>query len=427
MKLLEMVYLLVSTLLGFLVLSRSPGSLIPYTLVIWTISPEVRRIIDWSFLSFSDFSLIMISPHCVSLILLIPVLNNYKFLDHKIKIILRVMIAALTYGCILGFMKYGLSTVFELLNLAIPFLVLVYVGVTPFKDEIRDKWMRSFTCLAVVVGFYGIYQYLVLPPWDGFWIMNSGMRSVGQPEAQQFRVFSFLNSPGPAGMFLGIALAVMIVQKKWRAFGLIGVMTVAFALMLTLVRVGWICCLVMFIAYFSRSQLVGKLKLFTVAAILVLFYFILLPLLPGSDEITSRFNTFESLEDDHSFNERLDFAKYIISDVMKNPIGNGIGSSGIGVKLTQNTNTLAVFDNGYLNLLYLYGLPLGVAVIIILLLLFVFLLKRSRVEKRYTPLSFAAISALFFLMLSSNVMAGLSGYILLLLISLSYSRNSERS
>ncbi|WP_397332542.1 O-antigen ligase family protein [Paenibacillus sp. JSM ZJ436] len=389
-------------------------------------SPEVRRVVDWSFQSYSEFSLIMLSPQSVSLLLLIPTLNNIKHINPKVKTLLKVVMVALLYGFLVGFMKYGMSSIYELLNLFIPFLILIYANVSYIEDSIKDFWMRSYACLAVIVSIYGIFQYITLPPWDHFWMINTDMNSIGLPEAQKFRLYSLLNSPGPAGMFLGFALPVMLVQRKWRVFGILGVMIVAFALLLTLVRVGWISCLVMFFVYFLCSQFRKKIGLLMLMVIMGIAYVSILPILPGADNVSARFNTFESLEEDHSFNDRLNFAKYIVPELLKNPIGNGIGSSGVGVKLTQSTNTLAVFDNGYLNLLYVFGLPFGLAMISVLIYMFIILVKANRHEKKYTPISIAALGAIFFLLLGSNVLSGLSGIILFLLISLSLTKNPLR-
>ncbi|GIO68380.1 hypothetical protein J21TS3_32010 [Paenibacillus cookii] len=201
-------------------------------------------------------------------------------------------------------------------------------------------------------------------------------------------------------------------------------MIVAFALLLTLVRVGWISSIIMIVAYFARSHLKSKVQLLILAVFLALAYVFVLPALPGASEVSSRISTFESLEEDHSFNERLLFAKYIISDVVSHPIGRGIGSSGLGVKLTQSADTLKVFDNGYLNLFYLFGLPLGLGVILMLIYIFFLLFKISNTDKMYAPISFAAISATLFLLLGSNVLSGLTGYILMLVISFAFSHTS---
>ncbi|AOZ92682.1 O-antigen ligase family protein [Paenibacillus crassostreae] len=420
MKLLEFTILLVSMIISLHIYAYRSDLLLPYSLLIWVVSPEIRRLMDWSFQSYSDTSIISLMPYCVGLILLIPIVKNIKQVDRRISLISKIMGVALIYGFFLGFLSFGLSSVFDLLNNIVPFLVLIYVNVSNFDSDVRDKWLRSFSYLGVIVATYGIYQYMVLPPWDEFWMIRSKMGSIGLPEPQNFRVFSILNSPGPAGVFLGLALAIMTVQKKWRVFGIIGIMIVAFGLLLTLVRVGWIACLVMILAYFIRAHLKNKIKLLGLVMIFAVAYVFVLPLLPGANNVVSRIETFGSLEEDHSFNERLNFSSNILSQVVGNPIGMGLGSSGLGAKLTQNSDTLVSFDNGYLNIFYTFGLPLGIAIIATLIYLLFDLFKVSKREKVYSPISLAAISAVLFLLSASNVLSGLTGFILFFIISLAY-------
>lgn len=420
MRLLEFTLLLLSMMAALRIYFKRPHALVPYALLIWVVSPELRRLLDWSFRSYTDTSLISLIPYCVSLIMLIPIIQNIRRLDRRVGLLLKILGAALIYGFAVGFLKYGFSSVFDLLNYVVPFLVPAYVSVSRFDRDVRDQWLRSFGYLAVIVAAYGIYQYMVLPPWDQFWMISSEMKSIGPAEAQKFRVFSLLNSPGPAGVFLAVALAIMTVQKKWRAFGVAGLLIVAFALLLTLVRVGWIAYVVMIFAYFLRSQLKSKLQLLTLGIVIVLAYQFLLPVLPGASQVASRIDTFGSLEEDHSFNERLQFSTHIFSSVLANPVGMGLGSSGLGAKLTQNSDALTVFDNGYLNLFYTFGLPLGLGIIFLLGYLFVYLYKTSRMDRLYSPISLAAISAMLFLLFASNVLRGLSGFILMLVISIAF-------
>ncbi|VTR27440.1 Lipid A core - O-antigen ligase and related enzymes [Actinobacillus pleuropneumoniae] len=419
-RLLECTLLILSMMLALHVYFKRPHALIPYSLFMWVMSPEMRRLLDWSFQSYTNTSMISMIPYCVSLTMLIPIIKNIKQLDRRIGLLLKIMGVALIYGFGIGFLRYGLSSVFDLLNYVVPFMVLAYANVSRFDQDVRDKWMKSLGYLAVIVAVYGIYQYLALPPWDKFWMISSEMKSIGLPEPQKFRVFSLLNSPGPAGVFLALALAIMTIQKKWRAFGVVGIMLVAFALLLTLVRVGWIAYAVMVFAYFIRSQLKSKVQLLMLGVVIILAYQFLLPVLPGSSQVTSRIDTFGSLEEDHSFNERLLFSTHIFSAVLANPVGMGLGSSGLGAKLTQNSDTLVAFDNGYLNVFYTFGLPLGLAILILLGYLLVHLYKASKREKVYTPISLASICAILFLLFASNVLRGLSGFLLMLVISISF-------
>lgn len=419
-KLLEFTLLLLSLFISMHIYIYRSKLLLPYTLLIWVVSPEIRRIVDWTIQSYTETSIISLIPYCVSLTLLLPIVKNIKLIDRRVSMILKILAVALIYGFCIGFFKYRFSSVYDLLNYIVPFLAFVYVSVSNFDSDVRDKWLKSFSFLAVIVASYGIYQYLFLPPWDKFWMISSEMNSIGLPEPQKFRVFSLLNSPGPAGVFLGLALAIMTVQKRWRSFGIFGMMIVAFALLLTLVRVGWIAYVVMVAAYFIRSHLKSKMNLLALAVLIFLAYTFILPILPGANNVTARIETLGSLEEDHSFNERLNFSSNIISQLFSNPVGRGLGSSGLGAKLTNNTDTLVAFDNGYLNILYTFGLPLGLGVIATLIYLFFYLFKLSKNEKMYSPISLAAISAVLFLLFASNVLLGLSGYILMFVISIAF-------
>lgn len=425
-KLLEFTLLLLSVLMSVHIYTYRPKSLLPYTLLVWVVSPEIRRLMDWLVQSYNDTSIISLIPYCVSLTLLLPILKNKKQIDRRVGLIMKIIGAALLYGFGLGFLRYGLASVYDLLNYVVPFLAFIYVSASPFDNDTRDRWLRSLSYLAVIVAAYGIYQYIALPPWDKFWMMNAEMNSIGLPQPQNFRVFSFLNSPGPAGVFLAVALAIMTVQKKWRVLGIVGVMIVAFALLLTLVRVGWIAYAVMILAYFLRSELRSKVRLLALAIIIILAYTFILPMLPGANNVTSRIETFGSLEEDHSFNERLLFSTEIFSGLLANPVGKGLGSSGLGAKITKNTDMLVAFDNGYLNLFYTFGVPLGLAVIALLGYLFFYTYKSSRAEKMYSPIAFAAISAILFLLFASNVIRGLSGFILLFIVSIALMPNSSK-
>lgn len=420
MNLLQFTVLLCMMFISLYLSIFRQNQLLPFIVLTWALSPEVRRIIDWLFRTYSEVSIISILPHCISLTLLIPIIKNIGLINKRVKVISIIMGVTLAYGFIIGFPRYGMSSLFELLNYAVPFLIFIYINVCNLDNDVRNRWLRSISFIGVLVSVYGIYQYLILPEWDQFWMLNAGMKSIGAPEPQNFRLFSTINSPGPTGAFLGIALAIMTVNAKWRAFGLIGMMLVGFALLLTLVRSGWIAYIVIILAYLFRSQLKNKMMLLAVLAVIGLAYQFLLPILPGASSITSRVSTLSSLEEDHSFNERISFASNILSSIKENPIGRGLGSTGISSKISNNSGVVTSFDNGFLNIFYTFGLPLGLALIATLCYLAVYFFKLSRIEKEYSSLSFAISVAILFLLTGSNIIPGIAGVLLWLIIGLTF-------
>ena len=78
MNLLQFTILLFMILISLYLSIYRQNQLLPFIVLVWALSPEVRRIIDWLFSTYSEVSIISILPHCVSLTLLIPII---KILD----------------------------------------------------------------------------------------------------------------------------------------------------------------------------------------------------------------------------------------------------------------------------------------------------------------------------------------------------------
>lgn len=402
-----------------------PVAYLPYMLAVWSVYPEIRRLLDWSFNSYSDTPIMALAPFLVSLTMLIPIIKGYKRLSRVSIAVLATAMFVFVYGLIIGLPQYGaMAAGFDFINYLSPMLIVPYINVSTFHHSARDVWLKSFTSIAVVVGIYGIIQYFAIPPWDKFWMIQSNMQSIGHPKPMEVRVFSTLNSPGPAGVYFSFALAVMVMNKKWRAFGVPGLLIVVFALLLTLVRSSWIGLVAMIIAYFMQAKSQNKMKLVTMLAALVIFFQFVLPSLPGSDSITSRFESFGNLSEDTSYQERLAFSTHISQYISANPLGNGLGSTGLSAKL--NKNALQDFDNGYLNVFYTFGLPGGLFFIGLLLFLLVYTLKASNEHKEYRHLAFGTMVAVMFLFLSSNMMSGVGGACIWFLVSMVFMEHKEK-
>lgn len=402
-----------------------PIAYLPYMLAVWSVYPELRRLLDWSYGSYSDIPIMTLAPFLVSLTMLIPIIKGFRNLSKSSRGVLVTALFIFVYGLAIGMPRFGgVASGFDFINYISPLLVVPYVNASDFKSSARDIWLRSFSCIAVLVGIYGIIQYFFIPPWDAFWMISAEMTSIGHPEPMMVRVFSTLNSPGPAGVYLSFALAVMVMNKKWRAFGFAGILIVAFALLLTLVRSSWIGLAAMIIAYFMQAKSQNKMKLIAMLGGLVLFVQFVLPSLPGSDSITTRFQSFGNLNEDTSYQERLAFSTQITSYISANPMGNGLGSTGLSAKL--NNTALQDFDNGFLNIFYTFGLPGGLFFIGLLLFLLGYTFKSSKENTEYQHLAFGTMVAVMFLLLSSNILSGTGGVCIWFLVSMTFVEPGEK-
>jgi len=405
-----------------------PAYLLPYALLVWAAGPEIRRLVDWSFQHYSSTPILSLAPLCVSMVMLLPVLRGYRAASKPVKRIAGLFTAVLCYGLAIGLLRSGIAAIYEFLSYLLPFLTFLYIHAGGFDRKVRGTWMRGFAFIAVVVGAYGIVQYLVLPAWDRFWMEEVEMTSIGHPEPLMVRVFSLLNSPGPAGNFLAFALGAMLVNRSWRFLGPAGIAAVAAALLLTLVRSSWIALIVLLAAYLLASRSARRIRLLLTMAVMLAASQALLPLLPGADAVASRFGTLGSLSEDHSFRERLKFTAGMLPAVASNPIGYGLGSTGVGTKLGGGGGGIQSFDNGYLNLIYTFGLPGGLALLYLLLYLAGQQWRRRAGDPDYAGLSFAAVMAVLFLLLGQNPLPGVGGMLIWFLAALPFLRSGgERS
>jgi hypothetical protein len=77
----------------------------------------------------------------------------------------------------------------------------------------------------------------------------------------------------------------------------------------------------------------------------------------SSEKVNKRLQTFNNITEDGSFKGRIGIAGYGLTTALKNPLGTGLGSSGLGGSV--NTGTLesgsAIGDNGYFSIIFSFG------------------------------------------------------------------------
>ncbi|WP_187355145.1 O-antigen ligase family protein [Paenibacillus tengchongensis] len=401
-----------------------PKGLIPYTLLIWAVAPELRRIADWSEGVYHSVSLLSLAPLLTGATLAIPVLKEIHRIRKSYVRIIVLFGVALAYGALIGLAKNGVGSVYDLANYIVPLLLIPFFAVIRYSARDIDRLLYIFANIAVLVSIYGIIQYLTVPPWDAFWMRNADMMSIGTPYPLEVRVFSTLNSPGPAAAFLVFALVPMILEKKWRGtLSWAGVLLVVICLLTTLVRSAWLVMLVMLLVYIATSPSKGKWKMLLQLGVVAAALFWMVPKLPGAEGLVARMETLTSVSEDHSYNERLVLWQNMLPMVAANPVGQGIGSVGQSTKLGNGgeLGEYGVMDNGVIALLLTFGVLGG---------LFFFgalgavgkqilgkVTSRGNLQP-YARLALAAWMGAIVSLLSDNGFPGLKGYLIWMLIGL---------
>lgn len=412
---------------AFLLALLNPKLLIPYSLLIWAVAPELRRIADWYEGEYHSVSLLSLAPLLTGATLAIPVLKEIHRIRKSSTRIILLFSIALAYGAMIGLAKNGMGSVYDLANYIVPLLLIPFFAVTRFTAKDIDRLLHIFANIAVLVAIYGIVQYLTVPPWDAFWMRNADMMSIGSPYPLEIRVFSTLNSPGPAATFLVFALVPMILEKRWRGtLRWIGVLLVVICLLTTLVRSAWLIMLVMLLAYIASSPSKGKWKTLIQLVFVAAALFWIVPKLPGAEGLVARMETLTSVQEDHSYNERLGLWQNMLPMVAANPVGEGIGSVGQGTKLDNGgeLGEYGVMDNGVIALLLTFGVlgalfffgALGAVVKQIM----------TRITSKDTLQPYARLALATWIgavvsLVSDNGFPGLRGYLIWMLIGLGLS------
>jgi len=345
---------------AFLLALLRPRQLVAYTLLVWAIAPELRLIADWSVGAYHSVSLLSLAPLLAGATVAIPVMREIHKLQRPWMRLILLFALPLGYATLIGLAKNGVGSVYDLMNYLVPLLLLPYFAITPFTAQDTDRLLRSYAAVAVLVAAYGIVQYTTMPPWDAFWMQNAGMNSIGSPKPLEVRVFSTLNSPGPAATFLVFALVPMILEKKWRGiFGWVGVLLVVVCLLTTLVRAAWLILLVMLLAYIASSSSKGKWKTLIQLLFVAMALYWIVPKLPGAEVLTARMETFSSIQEDRSYNDRLNLLGNMLPVIKSNPVGQGIGSVGQSTKLGNGgeLGEYGIMDNGFIALMLTFGAP----------------------------------------------------------------------
>jgi hypothetical protein len=185
--------------------------------------------------------------------------------------------------------------------------------------------IRTFVTGLLVMGIYGIYQFIKAPSWDCDWLdFTNGDIAVsvmGRPEPFGIRVWSTMNSPGPFTTAVTAALLLVFVDKRW--IRVPAALSGFVAFLLSLVRSGWLGWGVGLLSILVSCRKYILRMLLALAAGLVL----LLPALqykPFADAVQTRLQTLQTIGRDESANERASEYESLEDEMVRSPFGLGL-------------------------------------------------------------------------------------------------------
>ena len=183
---------------------------------------------------------------------------------------------------------------------------------------------------------------------------------LGILEPTKITVFSTMAERGVLGGFLGFVVVPMILQPKWRTtLGWVGVLLVISNILLAQTRTGVIVATLSIMLYVMVNRGTGFWQMAIGFGVVTAAVWFGMGRMPGGDALTSRFATLGNMTEDGSYQGRVDIYQAGVLSILFNPIGSGLGATGISGRINVGSQGGAaapvIGDAGYLEIVATYG------------------------------------------------------------------------
>ncbi|MCU0550639.1 MAG: O-antigen ligase domain-containing protein [Leptolyngbya sp. Prado105] len=317
-----------SLVVGALLFFRYPIFYIGFTWWLWFLSPLVRRLIDWE-VGWLDPNPVLLAPFLVSFLSVLTLLIQLPKAIRGNGLPFVLSAIAVLYGTFIGMMSFQPQTVFiAVLNWLTPILFGYHLFANWRRfPELKQVTERVFLWGTVVMGSYGIIQFLFAPVWDQFWLHNlittMKIYSFGTPNPLGIRVFSTMHSPQPFACTLVACILLLFSIKspvKIVASG-VGYLT----LLLTLARTAWLSWFIGLVVFIPSLKPRLQMRLIVTLMVMSLVVLPLTTIEPFSTVIGQRFQTIFQGQQDGSFVDRSLGYTNLLNDALVEVEGRGIG------------------------------------------------------------------------------------------------------
>ena len=331
---------------GLFLFFRAPILYLGFNWWIWFLSPLVARFVEYQTGALSSgLRIIIIAPYLVTLIAAITFFRHLPRLSPKEGLPFFLAFAAMLYSFGVGLARgFPIVEVVQTLLTWIPGVFLGFHLLVNWKDypAFQQNTVKVFFWAVLVMGVYGVYQYVVAPDWDRFWLTNATNLQLccGWPEPYMMRVWSTLNFPFTFAYVMNACLLILLSSQK--SSNVIAIVAGLASFLLSQVRGAWIGCLIGLTLLFISLKSPGQIRLM---AMVVSIGAVLIPIVtmtPLSEAITGRLQTLSSVQEDGSAIERQSIYAQNFDRVIFDPIGQGMG----GLKL---------IDAGLLDVFSVFG------------------------------------------------------------------------
>jgi hypothetical protein len=348
-KILEPVFPLSAFAVAYYLCYRSPATYVSFVWWMWFTAPVIRRMIDYQVGGYT-FGPWVLAPLLVTSVSLISFFVTLPKFYRGPAFPIVISASAMIYCVLISFYLPIRDIAFGILA-SLGVITFAYYLIIHWRQHrlIQAATQNAFLWGTIFVGGYGIYQFLVAPPWDTFYMTSEfGNGAFGLPEPLKIRVFSSTNSPYAAATTLIAGIMIALGSKsplRWFAMP-IG----SLAILLTLTRGCWFGFVAAILAAIVISKFRYKVRLILAITMIGLVIAVLASSESFQVAIFQRFDSLFAGDSDGSFSARKIAFNAAFDIALREVVGKGFNAN----VLIGDTG-VPMSDNGILYMLTSFG------------------------------------------------------------------------
>jgi len=409
---------------AFTLVTRSPAAFLAFTVSLWFYTPLVRRVLDLQH-GFTATNLALAAPVLASSVALLTVLRFARELKGVLFAPALLVIAAVTYGFLVGALRNGVVPAFyAYLTWLSPAMIGLHTALHWRRyPEFRDTFLRTLAWGIGPAALYGIVQFVVMPPWDAYWMISTDLQSIGDPVPYSVRVFGSMTMPGTFAVVMEVGLLLLLsANVRGRlpslVLGFIG-------LLLSRIRTAWLGFVFGLVLQFVTQPVRRMPRNWITIAVMALLSLPVITIPRIREGITDRLSSITAGNEDSSVRSRVMVARAGYALVLDYAEGAGLGATGSAVT-ARAKGGIRNFENGLLEVFYLFGWPGG---LLFFLGMFGIVLQGMRLaDARFDQFANAVRSgaaALLASLLISEIFTGAAGTLFWVLIGFGVSAHAH--
>jgi hypothetical protein len=326
-RLINLTFPLGALMVGFYLVRRDPILYIGFNWWLYFLTPFIRRLSDYRASGFTDPSPILLAPYLCSMAALWIVAKHIPNAHRNGGLPFVLSGVGIFYAFLIGLVNSSpVTVIIGLLDWLTPLVFAYYLFLQwPNYPACQKNLKTVFVWGILVMGVYGVIQFLIAPQWEIYWFENAAFGGQGKVAAMDMRVYSTMNSVEPFSAYLAAGLLVLMSTVS----PLIVPASIAgyLSFLLSQGRSAWLGWLAGLLCLLNIPKPKYQARIVMVVMVLALCVIPLATMEPFSNIISERVATLSDVENDGSVQARQGTYNRDLEEQLGNILGDGVGGA----------------------------------------------------------------------------------------------------